>query len=374
MAPSTQAWNQGALPSGCIRDCPGCGHRHLSQLDSLAQKRAFLAHKLAAWNSRLGPIQALDAEAWQGCRDKVCLAAEWGDGGWSVGMRRRLQLIPIPRCPMHSPRVNGAIAALLSRLPAPPVFPLAWYLQSGAQLVLVLKTRERPPMDWLDDPLKQSLREVGIEGLWLHLNPVTGKRVLAKRDWELVLGNPVSIDDDGLRYGPSAFQQLVPVLSNRSLERALRFLQPSTGDRVVDLYCGLGRSLRPWLEAGAEALGVELSGEAVALAAENAPGAELLRGGCRERIPQIDRWLADTPPERRLLYLNPPRTGLEPGLSDWISKGMRPRRLAYLSCSAGTLSRDLQALVAGGYRVSRLEPYDFFPRTYHVETLALLFV
>jgi tRNA/tmRNA/rRNA uracil-C5-methylase (TrmA/RlmC/RlmD family) len=50
----------------------------------------------------------------------------------------------------------------------------------------------------------------------------------------------------------------------------------------------------------------------------------------------------------------------------------RPQRMAYLSCSAGTLRRDLEHLTAAGYRVMRIIPYDFFPQTHHVETLVFL--
>jgi len=46
--------------------------------------------------------------------------------------------------------------------------------------------------------------------------------------------------------------------------------------------------------------------------------------------------------------------------------------LSHLSCSAGTLGRDLQTLTTAGYAVNTLIPYDFFPQTRHVETLALL--
>ncbi len=57
---------------------------------------------------------------------------------------------------------------------------------------------------------------------------------------------------------------------------------------------------------------------------------------------------------------------------EWISGEFRPQRLAYLSCSAGTLARDLALLTTSGYRVVEIAPYDFFPQTYHVETLCLL--
>lgn len=75
---------------------------------------------------------------------------------------------------------------------------------------------------------------------------------------------------------------------------------------------------------------------------------------------------------RRLLYVNPPRTGLEPEVIEWIAEEYRPAAIAYLSCSAGTLARDLERLQYGGYRVDVIAPYDFFPHTYHVETLALM--
>jgi len=94
-------------------------------------------------------------------------------------------------------------------------------------------------------------------------------------------------------------------------------------------------------------------------------GAEAL--ACAARLPQLDPWWAETPPGRRLGYLNPPRTGLEGEVLSWLGQVGRPARLVYHSCSAGTLARDLTALCVDGYRVERLTPYDFFPQTRHVE-------
>jgi 23S rRNA (uracil1939-C5)-methyltransferase len=63
---------------------------------------------------------------------------------------------------------------------------------------------------------------------------------------------------------------------------------------------------------------------------------------------------------------------MEPEVILWIKETSRLLRMAYLSCSAGTLMRDLDLLTAGGFKVISLTPYDFFPRTHHVECLALL--
>ena len=50
---------------------------------------------------------------------------------------------------------------------------------------------------------------------------------------------------------------------------------------------------------------------------------------------------------------------------------MLPDKLAYLSCSAGTLRRDLEIAASAGYQIKRIIPFDFFPQTHHVECLVL---
>jgi tRNA/tmRNA/rRNA uracil-C5-methylase (TrmA/RlmC/RlmD family) len=55
-----------------------------------------------------------------------------------------------------------------------------------------------------------------------------------------------------------------------------------------------------------------------------------------------------------------------------LAEEVRPPRVAYLSCSMGTLKRDLAVLAAAGYRPHAIQPYDFFPQTQHVEALALV--
>jgi tRNA/tmRNA/rRNA uracil-C5-methylase (TrmA/RlmC/RlmD family) len=143
------------------------------------------------------------------------------------------------------------------------------------------------------------------------------------------------------------------------------------GTGVLDLYCGLGASLREWTAAGAAALGVELSGEAVELAASNAPRAAVLRGTCVQRLPQVRTWWA-AQGGRCVAYVNPPRSGLEAEVIGALGQELRPARLTYLSCSAGTLARDLAMLQGTGYEVAAIQPYDFFPLTHHVEAQALL--
>ena len=360
------------MRKGCVERCRGCAHRRLDAAASEAQKQAWLAAKLAPWSSKLAPIQALTGNERWSYRDKLCLSTIWHDSDWQFGLFARQELIAIPDCPVHSQRARAVINLLAPALPPGSLFPMRFYIQAGAQVTLVLKTARMPPLDWLA-PLQNKLMDSGVEGLWLHLHPAAGRRIFTRNGWRLLWGQALSVNHAQLTYGPAAFQQLIPALYDRALDEAETFLAPAACDSVVDLCCGIGATLARWTQHRARVIGVELGGEAVNCACLNAPSSLVLRGKCSQRIPQLNVWLADADHRgKRLLYVNPPRTGIEPEVIAWITDVMRPSRIAYLSCSAGTLHRDLMHLHNAGFCVERITSYDFFPQTHHVETLTLL--
>lgn len=305
-----------------------------------------------------------------GYRDRVTLTARWEEGThWRFGLMRRDELIAIHDCPVHTPRVRALVHLLADRLPPFADLPLAYLHVCGAQATLIVKAH-RVATATLADVLA-GLAAIGVEGLWLHLHPAAGRRLFARSGWQLLWGTARSRDAHGLLHGPTAFAQALPGLHRAALATATQHLQPGPGVSVLDLYCGYGASLRAWIAAGSAALGIELSGEAVELAAANAPLATVLRGTCVQRLPQVRAWWGGQCGEH-VAYVNPPRSGLEPEIVATLAHELRPVRLAYLSCSAGTLSRDLALFCDAGYRVTAMHPYDFFPLTHHVEVLALL--
>jgi tRNA/tmRNA/rRNA uracil-C5-methylase (TrmA/RlmC/RlmD family) len=358
------------LPPGCEPECHGCRHRGLDERASLEQKSVYLARALSPWADRIEAIEAPVSAQRLGYRDRVTLTARWSESaGWRFGLMRRDELIAIHDCPVHSARIRALVALLVESLPPAEQLALAYLHVCGAQATLIVKARDVGTAALAG--LLGRLPGAGLEGCWLHLHPCAGRRLFARSGWQLLWGTPRSRDPLGLLHGPTAFAQAVPELHHRSIERACAHLRPGQGDAVLDLYCGHGSSLRAWLAAGACALGVELSGEATQLTAVNAPGSAILRGTCVARLPQVRSWWIGQP-RRRLAYVNPPRSGLEPEVAHELATRLRPERIAYLSCSAGTLARDLEVLEAAGYGVERIVPYDFFPLTHHVEALALL--
>lgn len=378
--------NGRAQPPGCVLRCPGCAERELDP----GARHVRLHRRLLR---ELGPWAAVMSEGVQGTgvslnyRDRVSLhvapnGAGPDDHGRRVGLLRDLEVVDIRRCPVHSPRVRAAIAVLSPVLPSG--LPVRFWVQNGGQLTLVVKDRaevwgypnrsstRRPRLPpWLNPDTSLRLAAAGIDGVWLHFNPCAGDNLFIKRGWHLSWGQAWSRDANGLLHGPSCFQQVNPALHRRILDAAEAFLAPGPGDQVFDLYCGYGGSLPRWTARRAHVVGVERSLEAVRWARINALHARVLAGPVAQRVPQL-RAFAEAPAGQRLAFVNPPRTGLEPAVRAQLSTALRCARLAYLSCSPRTLARDLAELEAAGYRVTALCAYDLFPRTPHVETLALL--
>ena len=357
---------------GCEELCRGCAHRDKGAEESAAQKDAWVREQLAPWADTVAPIRVVSEPQRWDYRDKVCLHTEWSDCAWRFGLLNREELIAIPECPVHTDCVRSVVELLQRRLPPGDRFPLAFYLQSGAQATLVLKTDQAPGNGWLDQDFQMELIQTGLDGLWLNLHTAAGDRVTHPRGWRLVWGQERSTDERGLVYGPASFQQVLAGIHAEALDAAEGFLAPDSSSAVLDLYCGSGSTLCRWREAGAACVGIELGSEALDCARVNAPGAATLQGRCADRIPQIQAWAESRTATTRLLYANPPRTGLEPEVLDWVVKAYQPARIAYLSCSPGTQRRDLERLTAAGWSVAGITPYDFHPQTLHVESLALL--
>jgi 23S rRNA (uracil1939-C5)-methyltransferase len=257
--------------------------------------------------------------------------------------------------------MNETLSVLSSLVPAD--FPLAFVLVSGRAFTLVLKSRRRS--DWVEEMKAWEARFPG-RSFFVNWHPGAGRRAVDTKRNELIFGSPW-LEAGGLVHGPMAFRQQLPEMEEEALGLAEEFLAGAGLKITVDFYSGLGASLRRWGEKGWKTVGVELSGESVAAAEQNAPGVLILRGRVEDRLRQVDEILTG---RDFVLYTNPPRSGHAKSVIEWLL-ARKPKRIAYLSCHPRSLAGDLNAL-SEGYEVMVLQPLDFFPQTDHAETLALL--
>jgi 23S rRNA (uracil1939-C5)-methyltransferase len=144
-----------------------------------------------------------------------------------------------------------------------------------------------------------------------------------------------------------------------------------SGQKAIDLYCGVGLFTLPMARKFARVTGVEGNPRSVEFARRNVEHAGL------ENIEIASLGVADWLKHSRsfevldFLLLDPPRVGCENAVIAGIL-AMRPRRIAYVSCDPATLARDLKKIIADDYTLDSVSAFDMFPQTHHVETVARL--
>lgn len=76
--------------------------------------------------------------------------------------------------------------------------------------------------------------------------------------------------------------------------------------------------------------------------------------------------------EHCVAMVDPPRKGLAPAAREALKKASQLKELIYLSCNPETLIEDLKDLLQSDWKISQVIPFDFFPRTKHLEVLVVL--
>ena len=170
---------------------------------------------------------------------------------------------------------------------------------------------------------------------------------------------------DYLVSAPSFFQVNTKA-AEKLVALVLDDLQPSSRDRILDVYAGVGTFTLPLAARAGETVAIEVEGSAIRDLRRNVERSHLrtviVPGDAGMQLEGLGRFDA--------AVVDPPRSGMRPAaLRHLISSG--PSRLVYVSCDPATLARDAAVLRSAGYELLRATPVDLFPQTYHIETVAL---
>ena len=172
-----------------------------------------------------------------------------------------------------------------------------------------------------------------------------------------------------LRASPGSFFQVNLEQNQALIQAVLQFGEVKEGERVLDLYAGIGNFSVPLAFRAGEVIGVEENRAAVEDARFNAKENQINRfeflPGKTEEV--LEHWAKEKPD---LVVLDPPRAGGK-RIVDLISR-WGPKRIVYVSCDPATLARDLRLFSEKGYSLQTIRLIDMFPQTYHTEAVALL--
>lgn len=175
-----------------------------------------------------------------------------------------------------------------------------------------------------------------------------------------------------VRLSPLSFYQVNRNMAEKLYEKAAEYAKPE-GRNILDLYCGTGTIGLSMARNAKSIIGVEIIPEAVKDAEFNARsnGISNARFICADAFAAAER-LAKEGISADTVIIDPPRKGCSPQLIETVCKSFAPERVVYVSCDPATLARDIKLFGELGFSLKEYTPVDLFPRTAHVETVALL--
>ncbi|HEX9027677.1 MAG TPA: class I SAM-dependent RNA methyltransferase [Anaerolineales bacterium] len=348
LAPSTQRITPRCSHFG---ECGGCQFQHMPYPLQLAAKAEMLRDQLR----RLGKLADPQVEETVASpqefyyRNQVQFHLSPG-GKLGFQAERSHRVVEIKECHLPEAELNE-LWPQLDLEPLPGLERLGLRKGEGGEAMLVLES------SLLEAP-ELSVEELPVSVV--HLSPAGSLVLAGSGDLVLeVLGRQFVVSAD------SFFQ-----VNTRQAENMVRYLleRLPLGPQVtlLELYSGVGL------------FSAFLAGRVGRLTAvEESPSA------CQDFETNLDEFdnveLYEAPVEDTLpalgihpdvLLADPPRAGLGDRVVQSILK-LGPPTLAYISCDPSTLARDARGLVAGGYRLETVTPFDMFPQTYHIESISL---
>ncbi len=332
-------------------ECGGCHYQHLGYADQLTLKQEIVTDLL----KRIGKIEAPPV------KEIVGSLLEWN-------YRNTVQfhLSPTGKPGYQRAGANGVVEIRECHLPLPEINALWPQLEleadagiqrvsircgSDEELLVGLESNTpQPPEFSVDIPLSVVL--LGPEEDLL----------LAGEDYSLmqVMGRT-------FRVSAASFFQVNLPQAEAMVKYVLELLKVDKKSTVIDAYCGAGlfsAFLAPKVKS---LIGIELAESSCndfAVNLDEFDNVSLYIGAVEEILPELKL-------KPQAVLLDPPRAGLDPTAMAALIEAA-PRQVVYVSCDPATLARDIQKLVAAGYSLESVKPFDLFPQTYHVECVAVL--
>jgi 23S rRNA (uracil1939-C5)-methyltransferase/tRNA (uracil-5-)-methyltransferase len=321
--------------------CGGCQYQHLAYPEQLVWKRRQVAELLEHLAGIAFPVEPVVGSPREfGYRSKITphfeVPRDSGPEAFPIGFLRqgtRHDIVDVPRCEIATDGINARLKELRASVHAKAAegaYP------RGATLLL---------------------REAGGA---------------VATDYDAIIteeiGPPVGLK---LRFLARDFFQNNPFILPEFVAHVRRQASAGGAGFLVDAYCGSGLFALGAARAFERVAGVEISATSVAFARENAAAngignAVFLSGDASAIFAGLD-----FPPAETAVVIDPPRSGCDEAfLRQLFAFG--PATVVYVSCDPATQMRDLRLFLDAGYRLERVQPFDLFPQTRHLECVITL--
>jgi len=374
-------------PCPLFGKCGGCQLMHLSYPKQLEMKERRVVDAL----KRIGHIEdaivapCLPSPSSLSYRNKIQLPVREGASGIALGLYARgsHDLIELEGCLIHSAlgeTVYKLVRGQLQRSSIMPYDPVTGKGELRHVLIRTALKKEEVLLIFVTNYEPSKVLKSLAEKILASCSKVKGvvhnkqqgrDNLILGKEYQLLCGAPSiqdTLSDLTFTISPASFFQINPAQAEILYAKAVELAALTGEESVLDAYCGVGTLSLFFAQRAKQVIGVESVPEAIEDAKKNAKtnGIENVRF-----VTDAAETFIQTLSEIDLVLLNPPRAGCAPSFLDGIGK-LSPDKLIYISCDPATLARDCHILKNYGYRIVSIQPYDMFPQTAHVESVALL--
>lgn len=365
--------------------CGGCAYRHITYDKECQIKN----QKVYDCIKRIGgidlpPEPIISANDILGYRNKAQLpfSQNCNTGFYALHSHR---IIETENC-LLSPQVFNEIAATISRWVKE--YNISVYNEAtNTGLVRHLYLRMAKATNEImvvivingsDIPFKQELlcelkKFTAIKSVQLNINKKQTNVILGN-SCKTIFGQDYIADilcGVKIRISALSFYQVNRDMTELLYKKAAEYAEPENKN-ILDLYCGAGTIGLSMAGVAKSVTGVEIIPEAVNDAKINAQengitNATFICADAADAANNLNKqnYKAD------IVILDPPRKGCEEQLIKTVANGFAPKKVVYISCDPATLARDTKLFNSLGYKLIKYTPVDLFPRTHHIETVAL---
>jgi len=305
-------------------------------------------------------------------------------GTYEAGSHR---IVPVEKCLIENEKADEIIGSVKSLLPSFKIRPYnedtgygllrhvlvrVGYATGQVMVVLVLASPVMPSKNNFVKALFKLHPE--ITTIIVNVNDKNTSMVLGDRE-QIIYGKGYIEDElcgKIFRISSKSFYQVNPVQTEKLYNKAMEYAALTGKETVVDAYCGTGTIGLIASDKAKQVIGVELNGDAVRDAVDNAK-----RNGVKNISfykNDAGKFLVEMAGQQAkvdVLLMDPPRSGSSEEFLEAVAK-IRPVKVVYISCNPDTLARDLKKLTKSGYTVEKGVGVDMFPWTDNVESVVLL--
>ena len=337
--------------------CGGCHYQHMPYAVQLRAKESILCDQL----QRIGCIESPplrpivpSPQEWHYRNHVQFHLSDEGKLGF-VAAGNVATVIPISECHLPEAPLND-LWPQLAFDPGLNLDRVSLRLGVEGEMMLVLESPSPEPPEL----------EIEADASVVHLYGEDAVVLAGEDSLAIAVKACQGLPSREFRVSAASFFQVNTPMAAEMANCLLTILPVSPITILLDVYCGVGLFGAFFAPRVGRVIGIESSSSACGdfvVNLDEFDNVELYEAPAEDVLPALD-----VRPD--IVIVDPPRAGLDRRVVDGIL-ALSPKTLAYVSCDPSTLARDAARLIAGGYRLVQVTPFDLFPQTYHIESVSL---